>query len=461
MEHSYNFSKFFGSSADVTSLSSKTNFSIEGNELQRLINPIEPEVFVEQYFGHHSLFIPKTNEKECFRNLFSLEELKNDLARGHFLSPIGYSVHASFQQGTKGKNDTSFDVSYEQVGAVLDAGATICVTGIHLVNPKLNRFARSIKAQLNFFGSVGINCYLSPNGAGFNTHYDSKNATSIQIEGQKTWLFAQTPEIKFPRSSARLRDGKVLHGREKSITEECWEQIDNVDTTSFDEVTLQPGDVLCIPAGAWHSARAKGYSLALNLYFEPHSFVNPINMLLANSLRQHEAWRSGPPATLNQSRPKEVHRYFEERLSELKQTINSLSADNSELWRLWYSRTVSSEDSVLLTSPQKPPQEIYKTDVLSVRDGALCRLTLTYGDDNRMKIVLYHGNLEISMPPSTAPLLHKMLSVKRFKAETATSWISNKASISWCEVQKLLKFLCHHKVLSVETENQSPSVETI
>jgi hypothetical protein len=168
MEHSFSFSKFFGSSASITNLSNEITCLVEGDELQWLINPIEPEVFVDQYFGHCSTFIPKTNEKKCFRNLFSLEELKTDLARGHFLSPTEYSVHASFQQGTQGKNDTSFDISYEQVGAVLDAGATICVTGIHLVNPKLNRFARAIKAQLNFFGSVGINCYLSPDGAGFN-----------------------------------------------------------------------------------------------------------------------------------------------------------------------------------------------------------------------------------------------------------------------------------------------------
>ena len=30
----------------------------------------------------------------------------------------------------------------------------------------------ALRAQLNFSGTVGVNCYLSPDGAGLSTHYD-------------------------------------------------------------------------------------------------------------------------------------------------------------------------------------------------------------------------------------------------------------------------------------------------
>lgn len=465
MNPPHSFSKFFGYSPSVVSLLDKRSYSIRGDELQQLVNPFDPALFVDQYFGSRTIHISKVGNENYIRNLFSLEDLKSALACGQLTTPSGYSVQANFQRGTAGGDDTSFGISYEQVGPLLDAGATVCVTSIHLVDNKLNRFARAIKEQLNFYGAVGINCYLSPNGAGFNTHYDSKNATSLQIEGSKKWRFASTPEIDFPRDSARIRDGQALHSRKATIREEPWEQIGKIDFASFNEVTLQPGDVLCIPAGAWHSAQAEGYSLALNLYFEPHCFFELVSKILAKSLRQYSSWRSGPPATINQQQPEEVGKYFEKRLSELCHLVSSLSADEPELWRLWNACIVGGEEPLLSTKDDGLRQEIRKSDVLCVCDDVPWRFTITH-DDNTYKdkvckqVNLHHGNSEISTTPTGAAFLQAVFNARRFRAENAISWMKTQTPNPWQEVQKALELLREYRVLTVESvDDYAPKTE--
>lgn len=461
MNPPHSFSEFFGYYPSVVSLLEKRPYSIHGDELQQLINPLDPALFVDQYFGSQTIHISKVGNENYIRNLFSLKDLKSALARGQFTTPSGYSVHANFQRGAADSDDTSFGISYEQIGPLLDAGATVCVTSIHLVDNKLNRFARALKEQLNFYGAVGINCYLSPNGAGFNTHYDSKNTTSLQIEGSKKWRFASTPEIDFPRDSARIREGQALHSRKANIKEEPWEQISNIDFASFKEVILRPGDVLCIPAGAWHSAQAEGYSLALNLYFESHCFFELVSKILAKSLRQHSSWRSGPPATINKQKTQEVQKYFEKRLSELCHLVNSLSANEPELWKLWNACIVGGEEPLLPTKDDGLGQEIRKLDVLCVYDDVPWRFTITddintHEDRVCKQINLHHGNSEISTTPTGAAFLRAVLDARRFRAENAISWMKTQTPDPWHEVQKALELLRQYRVLKIESVDDLP-----
>ena len=90
----------------------------------------------------------------------------------------------------------------------------------------------------------------------------------------------------------------------------------------FGEVELHPGDMLCLPAGAWHSARGIGYSLALNVYFSPRNLFFDVAPLLQRLAVSSEKWRGGPPATLEKARgsmPAAVSAYISECLDEISQ----------------------------------------------------------------------------------------------------------------------------------------------
>ncbi|HBL94988.1 MAG TPA: cupin, partial [Hyphomonas sp.] len=91
---------------------------------------------------------------------------------------------ASFAGGEKaGSRKPMFSAQLGEASDLLKSGATICITNIHMADPFLARWAQAIRARLSFTGTVGVNCYASPDGAGLPMHYDRRVATTLQIAG--------------------------------------------------------------------------------------------------------------------------------------------------------------------------------------------------------------------------------------------------------------------------------------
>lgn len=133
-------------------------------------------------------------------------------------------------------------------------GATICVTGAHLGSPMLADLARSAKAALRFSGPVSVRAYWSPPGAGFDVHFDRRVVTTIQVEGTKRWWYSSSPAEVLP-----------LENVSSPLTEA---QRTLFEGSEMRSVVLEPGDVLCLPPGTWHSARGESACLAYNLAFD-------------------------------------------------------------------------------------------------------------------------------------------------------------------------------------------------
>lgn len=207
--------------------------------------------------------------------------------RGKNISDERYNITASFTGGEdSGSARRMMEAHHNQVVELLNAGATICITNIHMADPFLARWAQAIRSQLNFTGTVGVNCYVSLDGSGLPMHYDKRVATILQIAGKTRWKFSVEPAKVWPNSNEVYEEGQVREdiGRLPADME-------------FREVELEPGDMLCLPAGAWHSARGIGFSLALNLYFAPRNLFDQFIPLLQNFALADEKWLGGPPAT--------------------------------------------------------------------------------------------------------------------------------------------------------------------
>lgn len=289
---------------------SRAPAAVSGRELQELISPIPCEEFANSYFSRKSLSVPGTPNK--FDHIFSWEKLRHALARGQRIPDKRYNIMASFTGGEEsGSSRRTFEAHYNQLGELLQAGATICITNIHMADPFLARWAQAIRSQLNFTGTVGVNCYVSPDGSGLPNHYDRRVATSIQIAGKKRWRYSTESAKAWPPHNALYQKEHVEpigvdHGKLPPDME-------------FHEVELNPGDLLCLPAGAWHSARGVGESLALNLYFAPRNFLEQLIPLLQDLAVSDANWRAGPPATVEEvqgSMPKTISAYMRERLDE-------------------------------------------------------------------------------------------------------------------------------------------------
>lgn len=140
------------------------------------------------------------------------------------------------------------------------AGATICATGIDCAVPKIAQLVRDVKSDLSYLGLVTANAYWSPPQNGFEAHIDPRIVTVVQIYGTKNWRFTGVPLAVYPleRPYDDASREEVISAHEKEH--------------GFNEVTLNPGDLLCLPAGCPHSASAENESLSLNIAFDYAGF---------------------------------------------------------------------------------------------------------------------------------------------------------------------------------------------
>jgi ribosomal protein L16 Arg81 hydroxylase len=300
------------------------------SELQALLSPISCEEFVNSFFSRASVFIEGGPEK--IGNIFSWEKLNKALERGQKIQDKRYNIHASFARGDEaGSKKEMVEASHQQVDSLFKSGATICITNIHMADPDQAQWAQALRTQLNFTGTVGVNCYFSPDGVGLSTHYDKRVVTNLQIAGKKRWRYSTKAAKHWPDHNAVYQDGKVEPADAGMAPPDM----------EFREVEMKPGDLLCLPAGAWHSAQAsRGESLAINVYFQPQNFLEQLIPLLKGFAASNGEWRAGTPASLDQVRgetPAEVSGYTRERLREFHELAAKLLENPQAMVEPWLS----------------------------------------------------------------------------------------------------------------------------
>ena len=228
-------------------------------------------------------------------------------------------------------------IAPEDVDANLAEGLTICVNDISVGDERLRFLARTVREQMSFLGEVWFNCYVSPDGSGANTHFDCTVTTSLQIEGRKRWRFSPAPAIDLPPSNAQVRrDGQPVWML-PSFGYEEWDRLEKVDETTFTEVVLEPGDLLYLPAGTWHNAKAIEFSMALNMVFCPMNFFTLLMRLIEPAFQANPGWRGNPPPVYDVADdghvPLQVESYLRDRFSELREFIGALDPAGAHVLR--------------------------------------------------------------------------------------------------------------------------------
>jgi hypothetical protein len=374
--------------------------ALSGRELQELLSPISCEEFAKSYFSRLSLHVKGHPGK--FDDVFNWESLKRALSNGRNIQDKRFNLKASYASGEEsGSSKPMFDVSIGQVGELLNSGATICITNIHMADRDLARWANAIRGQLNFTGTVGVNCYVSPDGAGLPMHYDRRVATTLQIAGKKRWIFSTTPSKGWPGTNGLYKDGRI----------EPPEAADGKqpDELELREVELEPGDVLCLPAGAWHAARGVGFSLALNLYFAPRNLFDQLAPLFMEYAAANENWRGGPPVEVESVRgkmPSVVSGYLRERLDEFHQTVRNMLEQPDTLCASWLNSLVDSPYTGWQPGPVMQPPQATSEDRFRVAKESLRFIEIR----DKVLVPSEHGLLKF--PIKLAPILHRLSSEK-------------------------------------------------
>lgn len=150
-----------------------------------------------------------------------------------------------------------------ELDARLAAGLTVCITRLSADDPALTAFVDEAVAELRWSGSAWCNCYVSPPQSGADMHWDSQITTTLQITGRKRWRYSTRPSLAWPLRPAQVeRSGRIRYFA--PLDPDVAPPL-TPDELHFEEVVLQPGDLLCLPAGTLHDAKALDTSIALNL----------------------------------------------------------------------------------------------------------------------------------------------------------------------------------------------------
>jgi ribosomal protein L16 Arg81 hydroxylase len=282
--------------------------------LQRILAPLSVDEFAEKYFQQRPLKISGKSGK--FEFLFREADFLLNLDRVKH-------IRAVFPKNRQAR------IQPNEIPDMLEAGATICVTGMERAHVKLRNAAERIRSELNYAGNVSFRAYLSPPGSGFDLHFDARIATTLQIAGTKRWWFSDQPAVPFPaHNSGREPKGVKRHKAPSPRT--------------LRSVLLRPGDVLCLPAGVWHSAKGSTASLALNMAFDHNGggVFDSIVTMLEQRLGKDAAWREPLPITPGgQTRrmPAAVAAMLRRHIGALRAELVALEQDEAELTRAWRS----------------------------------------------------------------------------------------------------------------------------
>lgn len=137
--------------------------------------------------------------------------------------------------------------SAQQVQCLFAAGFSIVIRNAERHDPGLldlcNAFAKELRAR------VAVQLYATPAGFhGFGWHYDAEEVFILQTSGCKEYFLRRNTVHPSPVWGAMPKD--MQYG---------------LETSSFQASTLVTGDVLYIPAGMWHMARAIEPALSISV----------------------------------------------------------------------------------------------------------------------------------------------------------------------------------------------------
>jgi hypothetical protein len=209
--------------------------------LERCVEPVGVEEFVEEYWERRPLAIER-NEDGRYDDLLSEAEVELIVCSGGLRYP-GFRLAKAGEQLRA--RDYTVDIPWrptpfsgtadvERVLAEWERGATIVLQGLHLSRPALGAFCRSLEETLGH--PAQANAYYTPRAAqGLPLHHDTHDVFVLQIAGRKRWLVYE-PALELPLKSQR-------YSRELGEPREAVE-----------DRVLGPGDTLYLPRGWLHEA---------------------------------------------------------------------------------------------------------------------------------------------------------------------------------------------------------------
>lgn len=281
-----------------------------------LLGGFDRERFFAEHWERRALHI-RHGDPERFAHLVSHETF--------FDTEIHRCAHLKASaRGADGWNQ-EVRIQPEQALKLFRTGMTICATILDEGGP-CGEIVEAFREGLTSAAPPHVNCYYSPDGKGYGLHFDTHPVWILQVAGSKHWTVSREPGVVNPPFN-------VVFPPDRDHVKLPWIALDRPDTSdpdAFLDLRLDPGDVLYLPAGCWHAARAEGSSLALTLAMGRITTMDLLSVLLSQASTQQvplAAVRLPPFATGDAASRGAVRAQVEEALAGVKDLVARLTPD--------------------------------------------------------------------------------------------------------------------------------------
>jgi ribosomal protein L16 Arg81 hydroxylase len=379
-------------------------------DLASLVAPLSVSDFVKRHWERRALYAPGDGAR--FAGLF-------DRARLLSAAEAPSGPHADDPRRLKaGFRDARGEhaelaIHAAQVEPLVAAGMTVQIEWLHESDEGVAAFADEMRASLAVPVELDVAAFLSPPGSGYGLHFDTTSMFILQLAGTKRWHYARTPSVERPLTNV-IPDAAAraagIHGYNET------------DLVAQD---LSPGDVLYLPAGAWHHVKATTESLHVCLTLRPVNVLDLARGALLDDLLSDVDGRAlplrpGPLRTDPDGRTR-AEAFFAARLERLRAAVARLTP--AGLYDAWIARHA-----------EEAPPPIERDTVLT-REVDLAWRRAKDDDGEAVLVVTRGDEVLATLSAHAEPFVRALAKSTRFRAGDAAAW---EPSIPWDDVAMLL-----------------------
>jgi len=168
------------------------------------------------------------------------------------------------------------------------SGMALLFNEVQLHAPELVPWLDAIRADLDLSALTQQRClvYATPAGTGTAAHFDQNVNFVLQVHGTKTWWLA--PNENVIRPMTRHTIGLPVDPELQSYATLPMPAAMPAEQI---EVVLEPGSLLFVPRGTWHSTRATTDALSLNFTYSAPTWIDLLTAALRGRLALSSDWR--------------------------------------------------------------------------------------------------------------------------------------------------------------------------
>ncbi len=184
---------------------------------------------------------------------------------------------------------SSIDANAKDAQKLFSNKMGLLFNNVQTLSTELQNRLQALGKDLGLPVSTHSRCmvYATPDGKGTAAHFDQNINFVVQLHGIKKWSVAPNATVENP--TARYTMGQELDPELSSYIEN--EMPTAMPTEGKRDFVLDPGSVLFVPRGWWHSTEAKGEALALNFTFNQPTWIDIFTLALKSRLSLSPAWR--------------------------------------------------------------------------------------------------------------------------------------------------------------------------